>query len=640
MKIVSIELNNIGLYKNQKINFPFDNKNTIIIWGNNGAGKTTLLNSIKIGLLGDLIFTCKYEEYCSFIKNELISSRCTDEIKKAHVIIEILLSINNSIEKFKIKREWTINKDILEEKVTILNNDNVLSFEEKEYIINRIKNLLPPSLMNTIIFDGEKAINVLNNDEMHKLIKNIVYSVFGMDVYDNLVKDISLYLKNEENGKMNSSTSQLLLIEAEGDYKKLLLEKKNLSILYENQLEFNKDNQNNLIQNLNKLEEKTGIKLDDLSCLEYNIDDMSAIKNKLDNKIKHINEEILPLKILHNKIKNLIQAADAEKPYLILNDFERIEEFFANDLEAKESIENLKKKIQLSSDIKLKYNFSNNQYKYIYELDKMLDNYNKDELIDNYKSKNILFDNIKNLLNSQKNLNDKFSKEIIKNIKKYSDLVLNSNNELVNIKNMIIKNEEDVSSAKDYYDRIKKSIKEENKLNNSYISGLEYKESLEDFININTTNILNELNKKILKRLNELHFRNNSINEVYISPRNYKMQLFEKSGNVIPSKLFSAGEKQILLGLIISETLKMSGLNNFFLFDTPVGRLDMNNRKIFTEEIILKVSDQSFIFATDSDYSLSDFKELKNNISCQYKLCRDSHDKIVLKTGSIYEEEM
>ena len=69
MKLKSIKLKNIGLYKDKIIEFPYkDQKNTIIVWGNNGAGKTTLINSVKIGLLGKNAVQMTYPDYCDFIK--------------------------------------------------------------------------------------------------------------------------------------------------------------------------------------------------------------------------------------------------------------------------------------------------------------------------------------------------------------------------------------------------------------------------------------------------------------------------------------------------------------------------------------------------------------------------------------------
>ena len=112
--------------------------------------------------------------------------------------------------------------------------------------------------------------------------------------------------------------------------------------------------------------------------------------------------------------------------------------------------------------------------------------------------------------------------------------------------------------------------------------------------------------------------------------------MFEKTNKQIPLNLFSAGEKQVLLGIVLKEALEMSKIDTFFLFDTPVGRLDAGNRATFTNEVILKVAEQVVIFATDSDYLENDYYLIKDKINQELVLARDDHDEIIANNGSIY----
>ena len=91
-----------------------------------------------------------------------------------------------------------------------------------------------------------------------------------------------------------------------------------------------------------------------------------------------------------------------------------------------------------------------------------------------------------------------------------------------------------------------------------------------------------------------------------------------------------------MLGLVIKESINLAKVDTFFLFDTPVGRLDVKNRSVFTKEVIMKVSDQVFVFATDSDYSKDDYESIKNSLSSEMILTRDPTDSIVTINKSIY----
>ena len=129
MKIKSIELNNIGLYKNKMIKFNYDKKSINIIWGNNGAGKTTLLNSIKIGLFGSNAFPKGYEEYCKFVRENLISSRIKKKTIKASIKIELQLKIDGNLEDYIIVRSWNLSDELFEENVDAFFGKNKLDLK-------------------------------------------------------------------------------------------------------------------------------------------------------------------------------------------------------------------------------------------------------------------------------------------------------------------------------------------------------------------------------------------------------------------------------------------------------------------------------------------------------------------------------
>ena len=220
MKIKSIELYNIGLYKNEKINFKTDKKNTTIIWGNNGAGKTTLLNSIKLVLFGNAAFKLEYSDYVKFIKESVVSSRISKEILNAKIKCELEIDENYEKHDYLIERKYKIKNENFDETVNVYCDERLLPFEEKEEFLNKIKLAIPPSLLDVIIFDGENAIDILKSDQMSKLIKNIVHSVFGVDIYYNLIKDLNLYLKNMSSSESDDN-NKFDLIESENTYKAL-----------------------------------------------------------------------------------------------------------------------------------------------------------------------------------------------------------------------------------------------------------------------------------------------------------------------------------------------------------------------------------------------------------------------------------
>ena len=636
MKIKNIELHNIGLYKTQKIDVYSPSKAVYMFWGNNGAGKTTLLNSIKTGLLGSRSFGLDYDEYCSFVKEKLISSRVEEKNTKAYIRICLEMKEQNELKDYTIERTFNVIDDILEESLDIYKDNETLDFVEKEQFLNKIELHLPPSLLDVIIFDGENAISILDKDEMHKLVKNIIYAVFGMDVYSNLIKDLGTYLKNMTINENNTSQDQLNLIALESKYKECNLEVNSIN----SALETYKKQKNSLLSNLSvllkRITNKTGVAFDEIVNIKDELSNLQSNKKHLDEEIKYINEEILPLKILHKKIKQLLLELEQERPYMVLNDVRSLKSFFANDPKAIKSLEELEQKINAGKNVDIKYNLSEENLKLIQNVDKLLDSFTVEKLNSYYSTKSSAFTLLKSKIDSIEKLNDDESKEILASIE---DIYAQLSETQTNIDSLMVSLDEktnDLITVKSQYETLKKQMTALKKESNSYVNIQLYKDAIESFLDLNIKDICERLSASVLKELKRIGFRNNSITKVFVSPKNYEVHLYEENGRLIPSKLFSAGEKQILLGLVLKESISLSKIDTFFLFDTPVGRLDMNNRKIFTEEVIFKVSDQSIVFATDSDYSKKDYNIIKSKLTNEYKLTRNNKDQIVVAKGSIY----
>ena len=636
MKIKNIELHNIGLYKTQKIDVYSPSKAVYMFWGNNGAGKTTLLNSIKTGLLGCRLFGLDYDEYSSFVKEKLISSRVEEKNTKAYIRICLEMKEQNELKDYTIERSFIVIDDVLEENLDIYKDKEILDFIEKEQFLNKIELYLPPSLLNVIIFDGENAISILDKDEMHKLVKNIIYAVFGMDVYSNLIKDLNTYLKNMTINENNTSQNQLNLIASESKYKECNLQ---VNSIYST-LETYKKKKNSLLSSLNvllkRITNKTGVAFDEIESIKDELSNMQSNKKTLDEEIKYINEEILPLKILHKKIKKLLIELEEERPYMVLNDVKSLKIFFANDSKAIENLNELEKKINANKNIDIKYNLSEESLKIIQNTDKLLDSFTVDKLNSYYSNKSSAFAMLKVKIDSVEKLNDNESKEILSSIE---ELYVQLSDTQANIDSLMASLDDktnELIAVKSQYETLKKQMTALKKESNSYVNIQLYKDAIESFLDLNIKDICERLSASVLKELKRIGFRNNSIKKVFVSPKNYEVHLYEENGRLIPSKLFSAGEKQILLGLVLKESISLSKIDTFFLFDTPVGRLDMNNRKIFTEEVIFKVSDQSIVFATDSDYSKKDYSIIKSKLTNEYRLVRNKKDQIVVAKGSIY----
>lgn len=636
MKIISIRLNNIGLYKDEKIMFSSENEKSItIFWGNNGAGKTTFINSVKIALLGQNALKMSYSEYCNFIKNKMISTRCDMDNSEAFIEIEIEIKENNQNKRYTIHREWIARDGDIEEEVTVFDDREVLDYERKKRVLNAISNLLPASLLDVIIFDGENAINILNNGKMNELIKGIIYSVFGMDVYDSLSKDLTVFLKGNKSNLEISSSDQYDFLKAENEYRNCLSSFKRFDKSLNEEL-VKREAKIRELSNLTKhFEEKTGIEVTNVNDINKSLAETKEEKERFNSELRFINEEILPLKLLHSRIRNIMHKIDDEKPYIATKYIKELKEIFSSNEDALNILKSLENHIP-DGKLDISYNLSELDVKTIQNVNSILNNYTKESLLNNIDNKNDYLKEIRRKIDITNKVADKESQELLSRLEKiYSELELI----VVNISELS-KNKDEAKEkleiSKKNYDLMKADITKKKKTSSSYVSAMLYRDSIDKFIVENTNKICKRLNKEILSDLKNMHFRNSSISKVNISTKNFDLDLYEKNGKNVPSSLLSAGEKQVLLGLVIKEALAISKIDTFFLFDTPVGRLDVDNRSLFTKEVIFNVADQVAIFATDSDYTREDYKNIKDIITKEVRLTRNNQDEIVVVDGGIY----
>ena len=195
MKLINIQLKNIGPYEDNLIEFGTNpSKNIVLICGENGAGKTTLLNSIKLGLFGSFLYGLKQKSksntYVSEIKSIISNDKDYGTITLQFSIIEDYLETI-----YDLKRSWVLEpsfKELVELKVNgeIVSEDEFLN--KMEYI-NRYFN---PKLVDSMMFDGEKIINYIDEETFDDYIReNIIYS-FGLNYYLDLIADLDTYIEN------------------------------------------------------------------------------------------------------------------------------------------------------------------------------------------------------------------------------------------------------------------------------------------------------------------------------------------------------------------------------------------------------------------------------------------------------------
>ncbi len=189
MKINKISLYNFNSFEGlNELDFSIrdDDKNIILVGGKNGAGKTSLFSAIKIALYGPLAFGYVgiNPHYIAKIKDCINSKAFQTRNVEARVRISISIMVEREIKQYEITREWDYSSQRLVENYYVTIGDKKLSEQEQSYFQNYLQSLVPPDLFEFFLFDGEEVGNIFSSKSYNAYVRNAVYVLCGLDIYE------------------------------------------------------------------------------------------------------------------------------------------------------------------------------------------------------------------------------------------------------------------------------------------------------------------------------------------------------------------------------------------------------------------------------------------------------------------------
>ncbi len=590
MYINTVELLNVGAYRDKHVyNFNGD-KNINIVLGENGNGKTTLLNSIICCLYGTYMFgsshiTNEYKDYILRLKNK--------DTKKTSMYMEVGFKYIN--DDYKVKRSYKVLKEDFEEKLVVYKNDQLINNFDMNSIISI-------TLFELFFFNGENILDVIDNDKIDSYVSDLIDKAFEFNVINNLKKDIlkikEIEIKNIQSDKYNFLLNENNKLHKEKD----ALNNKIITLKKENELN---------LSNINKLKkeiEEKGLLRDkenkQLEKKEFEIKSQlnlnkGIIKKELKNITVLLHQDFL---IKENDYLNKTRKKRLEKIIEIYNNIEKdIDLDVSLDLER-----NIIKKYKSFNkyDYNLVENITKENKKLKEELIKIRNKFIKNKIGQEYIS---YVDNIDYL----ENLYDKKEKEI-------SLLSLNLNNieNELNINNQDLEKEDKLNNLNK---QDKNSIKEKEKLS----------KVLDDYLKVERKNVIDKVQKETLNILNNKLLRKNKLidsikisNEVELYNNKKKLDL----------KTLSSGEKQMIITAFLFSIIKVSKIHSVLVLDTFIGRLDNSHTQNLFEYFKKDINNQIIILTTNRELSNEDYKSLQKDISKIYTLKNDGYN-INIKEG-------
>ena len=316
MKINKIVLYNFNSYEGlNKFDFTSDdsNKNIILIGGKNGAGKTSLFTAIKIALYGPLSFgyVGVNPKYIAKIKDCINSKSFQKDVVESRVQILVSLMVEREVKEYEITREWDYTKQKLEEKYYVKTDGHLLDEQELSYFQNYLQGMIPPDLFEFFLFDGEEVGSIFSTSTYNTYVKNAVYTLCGLDIFEIIRKYTTGYA-----GKAESTDEE----ELHAQYEELRKNAEEIETSYseiEVQIVVDKDElekvETELIEVETAFKNAGGITEIERQTLLKEFSEAEHTKTEALTKIKMFVDGLMPFFILRNFTGRISEQLDFEE---------------------------------------------------------------------------------------------------------------------------------------------------------------------------------------------------------------------------------------------------------------------------------------------------------------------------------------
>lgn len=628
MRITRIKLHNIGPYRDEENIFNIDvtkNKNIILIGGKNGAGKTTLLNSIKTGLFGTYAYGLKTSSNIYYNSLNKIFNYVESKKKVSYFGIEIeFVLVENYISNiYTFSRSWKKVSDNINESLRVKRNKNYLDDEEIEQVQAKLKEIMPPAVIDTMLFDGEKIAQIIDENKISDYLREMIHVNFNLNIFEKMEDDVNFYIEKEKSRKVFSA-DEINLIEYRNKYTEAQKNLKNLTDVLEKYNKTESEQKFKLKNLLRKFENYGGLNEKDKFAMRSSLEMLENTRKEHMAIIKSFLEDDVVFYLNANRIKHIKEEIKKEQPKILLQYVDEISNLLGED-----SVKKIRKELQSLSDNEedsIKYQSTPKLNRLI---DEFLERYERlpiPELKIILKGSRDDLNNTKlykQIIGKNENANSKDLQSLLKEIKTLEMSLEELKQKIKDVDKEIKRASLDVNSSFIELETMEKRLDNEKKEENSFYIARKLLKISEEYRNKQTINYLSKVSDLAVKKFDEINKKDNYITKIVINKDSYEITLYDNKGLEKDITILSAGEKQLLISAIVWSIFKLSDRNNIFTFDTPLARLDKENRALFVEKVLCTISDQVLILSTDEEIVGDLYKIVKKHISRTYTLIND-----------------
>lgn len=639
MIIHEVQLTNIGPYRGIGNSFDFHtdtekHRNVILIGGENGAGKTTLLNAIKLGMFGSYGFGYKTENADYFKRVQYILNQDAKRTNENNFRIKLSFSLVDNFEKtdYVMYRSWKFNNHNIKEYLEIVADGKHFSEYEKEIFQSKLKEIMPPQLLDLCLFDGEEISRIVNEDLLPEYLRKLSSIVFNLDLFETLENDLENYTSKELDRINIDSVAKEYhsLNKRKKEIKKLIWDKK----LQLEELIADKTKIEGEYHYLKKQFEKHGgLVKSQRDKINQEINTIEALRKQNMEKIKDFISNLLPFYLTRNLLNQTREQIKEEESIQLHKQLDSI----LTDGKIKDLLHSI--------DGSLNPDISNKLRSGILDLLKPRDNiiqiheasFSESSLIENMhlivsgerdKDTIQLIQENRDKLIELQDLKQKL--KINDSTSEFNDLILQMETkqqeipklevQIIQTKDELKEIQQELNIINNKLDKKQSTLIDSEKNTNSFHEAQKIIAMSRRFREIQLQKKLQQVQIETTSMLKKIIRKHNYISSIIIDHKSYEIKLFDSHKQPIERTTLSAGEKEILLISIIWAIFKVSGRKVPFIFDTLLGRLDKTHKAAILREFIPTCSEQVIILSTDTEIDKENYQILEPCISMEYML--------------------
>ena len=644
MILDEITLYNFGLYSDRQtisLTPASSRKPVVLLGGLNGGGKTTFLDALQLCLFGP---HAKISNRGSLAYSEYLSRSIHRGADSPEAAIEISFRHTNEgrEDSYNLNRSWHRSNGACKEVFKVWKNgapDTALA----ENWVTQVEDFVPPNIAHLFLFDGEQIEGYASYDHSIKLIGAAIQNLLGLDMVDQLEKDLVVYERRKRSEKKDDET----LAQIKNAEKQLKDLRQHADELNQERASIQSHGIDRAQQLLSKVEEEYrklgGDLLDRRIALEQHLTDADTAVQENASAQREISAGLLPLLMVkpllesaesrdHHEeecrrardVSDILQTRDRATLKKLRSQsvdnsiLEVLKKFLSDDRAKRRTLGRKETLLDLSPEVR-----SDLRDLLRDALENSAGNANKQQKQQRQLEKNSAharaeFDSIP-------------STDTIKDVAKQRD---NLKAELTRLKAQYTSLDSEIKRIYRDIERKEQALMRMHKTDAKAMSdsddrarilrhAAKVRATLSTFRNAVVERHVRRIEQLVLESYQQLLRKASLVTRLAIDPEKFSITLYGSDGQILTAERLSAGERQLLGIALLWGLAKASGRPLPTAIDTPLGRLDAGHRMHLVERYLPFASHQVLLLSTDEEITGDYLDRLKPWIGKSYYLNYD-----------------